>query len=328
MSNKDYTRLPTSESASEDLEDKEKATWQRATRRVVTSSFIVVMATCLGVAVVVLAVSWCTRTTSTSARPCESLAVRLEWRDLNREEKREYLRVVSCLRKRPSRLGLNQTLYDDSPYFHTRTGEDGKPRSSNDTPSGLICATAHYTASFLAWHRRFLYIYETTLQQQCGYKGNLTYVIFQIGCAERNADPWKHDRYWNWNLDWENVTRAPVWDAELGFGGNGNKSDSPGFRGFCVTDGAFSRLKLPFIGPMHIPHCLSRSFPSAENLTRYAQRIRPEAMQEVLNASTYDEFSSRLEEGPHLAIPFTIHGDFSVPTAPQGISSSGHSYRG
>ncbi len=237
MSNKDYTRLPTSESASEDLEDKEKATWQRATRRVVTSSFIAVMAICLGVAVVVLAVSCCTRTTSTSARPCESLAVRLEWRDLNREEKREYLRAVSCLRERPSRLGLNQTLYDDFPYFHTRTGEDGKPRSSNDTPSGLICATAHYTASFLAWHRRFLYIYETTVQQQCGYKGHLTYVIFQIGCAERNADPWKHDRYWNWNLDWENVTRAPVWDAELGFGGNGNKSDSPGFRGFCVTDG-------------------------------------------------------------------------------------------
>jgi len=153
-------------------------TWQHSFRRVVTSSYIAVVTICLGVAAVVLAVSWCTRTTSTSARPCESLAVRLEWRDLNREEKREYLRAVSCLRERPSRLGLNQTLYDDFPYFHTWSGEDGKPRSSNDTPSGLICATAHYTAAFLAWHRRFLYIYEKTLQQQCGYKGQLTYVIF------------------------------------------------------------------------------------------------------------------------------------------------------
>ncbi len=150
---------------------------------------------------------------------------------------------------------------------------------------------------------------------------------FQKECAERKADPWKYYSYWDWNLDWENVTRAPVWDAELVFGGNGNKSDSPGFRGFCVTDGAFSRLELPFVGPMHIPHCLTRSFPSAGNLTEYAQRIRPEAMQEVFNASTYDEFSSCLEEGPHLAIPYTIHGDFSVPTAPQGTSSSDHFYR-
>ena len=56
---------------------------------------------------------------------CQSPSVRREWRTLSVQEKQAYLDAVSCLRARPSRLGLNQSLYEDFPYFHTRKGEEG-----------------------------------------------------------------------------------------------------------------------------------------------------------------------------------------------------------
>ncbi|MCJ1446931.1 MAG: hypothetical protein MMC23_007439, partial [Stictis urceolatum] len=48
--------------------------------------------------------------------------VRHEWRNLDREAKRSYIAAVNCLRHRPSRLGLNQSLYDDFPFVHSRIG--------------------------------------------------------------------------------------------------------------------------------------------------------------------------------------------------------------
>ena len=54
---------------------------------------------------------------------CTDPAIRREWRDLKDAEKSSYIAAVQCLRNSPSRLGLNQTLYDDFPYVHSRTGE-------------------------------------------------------------------------------------------------------------------------------------------------------------------------------------------------------------
>ena len=119
-----------------------------------------------------------TSRTSASPRPsCENPAIRHEWRSLSKREKGAYLQAVQCLRTTPSRLGLNQTLYDDFPYLHTRTGEDGMSsfRRSQDSKHDLSQSTAHYTAAFLSWHRWFLHIYESALRQQCGYTGHLTY---------------------------------------------------------------------------------------------------------------------------------------------------------
>ena len=58
-------------------------------------------------------------------KPCRYPTIRHEWRSLSREEKSAYLDAVKCLRTLPSRLGLNHTLYDDFPYFHSQTGESG-----------------------------------------------------------------------------------------------------------------------------------------------------------------------------------------------------------
>ena len=72
---------------------------------------------------------------------------------------------------------------------------------------------------------------------------------------------------------------------------------------------------------MKVPHCLTRNFAKDENLTEAAQRIRPAALADVLGAPNYAEFDMTLESGPHLSTPFSINGDFSVPSAPQGMSS-------
>lgn len=54
---------------------------------------------------------------------CTNPVIRREWRDLSDAEKSDYIGAVQCLRSSPSRLGLNQTLYDDFPYVHSRNGE-------------------------------------------------------------------------------------------------------------------------------------------------------------------------------------------------------------
>ena len=54
---------------------------------------------------------------------CTDPVIRREWRNLSEAEKSDYIAAVQCLRNSPSRLGLNQTLYDDFPYVHSRNGE-------------------------------------------------------------------------------------------------------------------------------------------------------------------------------------------------------------
>ena len=54
---------------------------------------------------------------------CTNPMIRREWRNLSDTEKSDYIQAVQCLRSSPSRLGLNQTLYDDFPYVHSRNGE-------------------------------------------------------------------------------------------------------------------------------------------------------------------------------------------------------------
>lgn len=44
--------------------------------------------------------------------------LRREWRSLNRTEKNDYIQSVKCLKTLPSRLQLNQTLYDDFSWIH------------------------------------------------------------------------------------------------------------------------------------------------------------------------------------------------------------------
>ena len=129
-------------------------------------------------------------------------------------------------------------------------------------------------------------------------------------------------RYWDWSLDWENVTQAPVWDNILGFGGDGDEKDLESVHGHCVTDGPFARLQVLYVEKFPYPHCLSRGFARGDNLTRFSAALEPRALDELLRTPDYATFNLGVEDGPHLSIPRSVHGDFSTVTAPAGLSHS------
>ena len=214
---------------------------------------------------------------------CKHPVLRREWRSLSKADKRDYIQSVKCLKTLPSRLHLNQTVYDDFPWIHKHFGE-----------------YSHDAAPFLAWHRYFIHTYERTLRKQCGYQGHLT--------------------YWDWTLDWENVTMSPVWDIETGFGGSGNVGvGSPVFKAHCVTEGPFANLEVPYFEDVYEPHCLLRGFD--ENLEESRQQLNPETLMKLLLSPDYRSINLGLEHGPHVAIPKSINGDFSLHTAPFGKQS-------
>lgn len=108
---------------------------------------------------------------------CKHPVVRREWRSLSNKEKHEYLDAVLCLKDIPSRIGENQSLYDDFPRVHYRIGDYCKflPNSSDseNTRWRTNKFLAHHAAAFLAWHRSFIHTYERALREDCGYQGHL-----------------------------------------------------------------------------------------------------------------------------------------------------------
>ncbi|KAL8831722.1 MAG: hypothetical protein Q9191_000693 [Dirinaria sp. TL-2023a] len=123
--------------------------------------------------------------------------------------------------------------------------------------------------------------------------------------------------YWNWALDWEDITKAPVWDSDLGFGGNGDASlGRPIVEGHCIVDGPFAMLDIPYLDETWTPHCLSRGFESGESLVSLSQMIRPQALETLFRQSDYEKFNLGLENGAHIAVPRSIRGDSALFTAP------------
>ena len=214
---------------------------------------------------------------------CQRPNLRLEWRSLDKVQQHDYIQAVKCLKTIVSHLQLNQTLYDDFPWVHKKFGE-----------------YSHDAAPFFAWHRYFIHTYERILQSHCDYQGSLP--------------------YWDWTLDWENITLSPIWDTETGFGGTGNASTgNPIFKAYCVTEGPFANLEIPYFEDIYQPHCLLRGFDA--NLEDFRTELRPQALMKLLLSLDYETFNLGLENGPHIAIPKSINGDFSLHTAPFGESS-------
>ncbi|QRV83553.1 tyrosinase [Ceratobasidium sp. AG-Ba] len=122
----------------------------------------------------------------TTSNECTKPAVRKEWRDLDATTQQNYIAAVKCLRTKPSTVNLNEgaTLYDDFTTVHLR-----------------LASQIHFVAQFLPWHRWFVHLYETALQD-CGYNGNAV--------------------YWDWTRDaGPNVVNSPIFDPVTGFGGTG-----------------------------------------------------------------------------------------------------------
>ena len=54
---------------------------------------------------------------------CKDPPTRREWRSLSKIEKSNYIAAVQCLRDSHSKIGVEQTMYDDFPWVHSRFGE-------------------------------------------------------------------------------------------------------------------------------------------------------------------------------------------------------------
>ena len=92
---------------------------------VITLFCISIVCLAVGFASTILIKGFQERQTRYSQQPnsCTNPPLRREWRSLARVEKDKYIQAVKCLKTIPSRLGLNQTLYDDFPWVHSNFGE-------------------------------------------------------------------------------------------------------------------------------------------------------------------------------------------------------------
>lgn len=90
----------------------------------------------------------------------ENMRVRRDWRDFSPEQRKSYIQSVLCLQKLPS-----QTPSDLAPGARSRY-DDFVATHINQTQ------TIHFTGTFLAWHRYYIWNFEQALRNECGYTGD------------------------------------------------------------------------------------------------------------------------------------------------------------
>ncbi|KAI1108307.1 hypothetical protein F5Y14DRAFT_459776 [Nemania sp. NC0429] len=186
-------------------------------------------------------------------------AKRRDWEALSEAERLDYIRAVKCLIAKepisnPKWASAARTRYDDFVALHT-----------NVTPA------IHATGNFFAWHRYYLWTYETALRNECGYNG--------------------YQPYWNWFSHRDNLLESPLFDgSDTSMGGDGEffkHSGSlvgggalwlpSGNGGGCVESGPFKGMEV-HMGPTlpsmdnfvpvgggpndYNPHCLRRDMTS------------------------------------------------------------------
>ncbi|CVK94751.1 related to monophenol monooxygenase (tyrosinase) [Fusarium mangiferae] len=214
---------------------------------------------------------------------------RVEWRKLSKSSQAEYIDAVKCLDKLPSKLGLTTSRYNDFPYVH---------RTLN--------IQIHFVAQFLPWHRYFVHLYETSLRDECGYRGSMP--------------------YWDWTIDSKDMSKSPIFskDKIRGFGGNGVgggfvNPGRPNPLTMCVLDGAFNNFTVQYYDQTSRPHCLNRGF--NDGLTSAGKfqgdSYSPQAVSKIISDSkNFTKFTRDLENGPHGAIHQAIGGDMVPSTSP------------
>ncbi|THD00201.1 hypothetical protein EYZ11_000392 [Aspergillus tanneri] len=100
----------------------------------------------------------------------------------------------------------------------------------------------HYTGTFLAWHRYYVFQFEQALRNECGYTGDIP--------------------YWHWGADTHSLEESPIFDgSDTSMSGNGVPIPNqlhiqlhlgdypsidlpPGTGGGCVTSGPYYKVHL------------------------------------------------------------------------------------
>ncbi|KGM92544.1 uncharacterized protein PADG_11373 [Paracoccidioides brasiliensis Pb18] len=130
----------------------------------------------------------------------ENTAVRREWNTLTADEKKEYINAVLCLQELESIWPRSEvpgvrSRFDDFVALHIQQAR-----------------LVHFTASFLGWHRYYLWTYEEALRNECGYTG--------------------YHPYWNWAEYAEDPVSNPMFDgSETSLSGNDPVTDFIGVHG-------------------------------------------------------------------------------------------------
>ncbi|MCJ1294457.1 hypothetical protein MMC34_006015 [Xylographa carneopallida] len=158
--------------------------------------------------------------------------VRQEWTNLTTTQRTAFTDAILCMMEKPSITPKSvvpgaRSRYDDFVATHI-----------NQT------LTIHGTANFLAWHRYYVYTFETALRNECGYNGYIP--------------------YWNWGKSAFDPINSPYFDGSAGsMSGNGvyeahNATEAlptglnpvpPGPGGGCVKTGPFKNITIN-LGPV------------------------------------------------------------------------------
>jgi tyrosinase len=70
---------------------------------------------------------------------CKNPEKRIEWRQMDPQDQKSYLDAVLCLKTKPSKIGLNSTLYDDFPNVHFKLNNYSLSGPSTSFSSLQIC---------------------------------------------------------------------------------------------------------------------------------------------------------------------------------------------
>ncbi|KAI1468299.1 Di-copper centre-containing protein [Daldinia caldariorum] len=168
----------------------------------------------------------------------DNLTVRRPWGSLSKPERKAYTDAVLCLQSLPAKTPASvapgaKSRYDDFVATHI-----------------IQTQTIHYTGTFLAWHRWFVYNFEQALKNECGYTGS--------------------QPYWNWALYANDPASSPIFDGSAySMSGNGAPIADKGpitlllgdfapielpagTGGGCVTSGPFKDMQVN-LGPVSLP---------------------------------------------------------------------------
>ncbi|KAE8140114.1 hypothetical protein BDV38DRAFT_280578 [Aspergillus pseudotamarii] len=257
---------------------------------------------------------------TSAACTSENALVRKEWRELEDAERKDYIEAVLCLRDRPSILSN-----EDYPGVQDRW-DDFVATHINYTN------TIHFNGLLLPWHRQFVYLWEKTLREECGYNGSVP--------------------YWNWALDTDNLLESPVFDGSAtSLSGNGAfDPDEPGpctpggicfprgTGGGCVESGPFKDFEV-HLGPFpsalvksygaipadawdYNPRCLHRNLhtPMLAALNNQTVIDRMQATTNIVDwlavMSPSDPRVSNPHSGGHGSVGGAMHDFFASPQDP------------
>ncbi|KAH8886012.1 Di-copper centre-containing protein [Thozetella sp. PMI_491] len=241
-----------------------------------------------------------------------NVAVRKEWGSLTKSQRSDYIGAVLCMQKLPSIYNLpgTKSRYDDFGATHVN-----------------LTTSIHLDGIFFHWHREFVYLWETALRTECGYKG--------------------YQPYWDW-LRWPELAKSPLFDgSETSLSGNGeyipNRDPYAGFDniplpigtgGGCVVDGPFVNMTvnlgpfdfgliytgLPANWTAYNPRCLIR------DLNDYGmQRFNNHSViEELLAQEDMGSFQYYMSQGNimgphaggHYALGYALYDFFASPLDP------------